>query len=43
MDYGFVDEVIYPCETRQRIAGALELAIGKRELRLPRKRSARVR
>ncbi len=34
---GFVDEVIYPAETRQRIAGALELAIGKRENRLPKK------
>jgi methylmalonyl-CoA decarboxylase subunit alpha len=40
---GFVDEVIYPSETRQRIVGALELAIGKRELRLPKKRSARLR
>ncbi len=40
---GYVDEVIYPGETRQRIAGALELAVGKRELRLPKKRSPRVR
>ena len=40
---GFVDEVIYPSETRQRIAGALELAIGKRENRLPKKHGARLR
>ncbi len=40
---GFIDEVIYPCETRQRIAGALELAIGKRENRLPKKHGARLR
>lgn len=40
---GFVDEVIYPAETRQRIAGALELAIGKRENRLPKKHGARLR
>lgn len=40
---GFVDEVIYPCETRQRIAGALELAVGKRESRLPKKHGARLR
>jgi enoyl-CoA hydratase/carnithine racemase len=39
---GFVDEVIFPAETRQRIAGALELAIGKRENRLP-KKGARLR
>lgn len=40
---GFVDEVIYPAETRQRIAGALELAIGKRENRLPKKPGTRLR
>ena len=34
---GYVDEVIYPSETRQRIAGALEMVIGKRENRLPKK------
>ena len=38
---GLVDEVIYPAETRQRIAGALELAIGKRENRLPKKHGVR--
>ena len=40
---GFVDEVIYPAETRQRIAGALELAIGKRENRLPKKHGSGLR
>ena len=40
---GLVDEVIYPAETRQRIAGALELVIGKRENRLPKKHGARLR
>jgi acetyl-CoA carboxylase carboxyltransferase component len=34
---GYVDEIIYPSETRQRLAGALELAIGKRENKLPKK------
>ena len=38
---GYVDEVIYPSETRQRLAGALELAIGKRENKLPRKHASR--
>ncbi len=38
---GLVDEVIYPAETRQRIAGSLELAIGKRENRLPKKHGVR--
>lgn len=38
---GYVDEVIYPSETRQRLAGALELAIGKRENKLPKKHLAR--
>jgi len=38
---GYVDEVIYPSETRQRLAGALELAIGKRENRLPKKHVSR--
>ncbi len=40
---GLVDEIIYPSETRQRIAGALEMVIGKRETRLPRKHDARLR
>jgi acetyl-CoA carboxylase carboxyltransferase component len=40
---GFVDEVIYPAETRQRITGALELIIGKREIRLPKKHSSGLR
>lgn len=39
---GFVDEVIYPSETRQRIAGALELAVGKREGALPKKHGTRM-
>ena len=39
---GFVDEVIYPAETRQRIAGALELAVGKREGKLPKKHGTRL-
>lgn len=39
---GFVDEVIYPAETRQRLAGTLELAIGKREGKLPKKHSTRL-
>lgn len=39
---GFVDEVIYPSETRQRIAGALELAVGKRESKLPKKHGTRL-
>lgn len=39
---GYVDEVIYPSETRQRLAGALELAIGKRETRLPKKHGTRL-
>ncbi len=39
---GFVDEVIFPSETRQRIAGALELAVGKRESALPKKHSTRM-
>lgn len=38
---GYVDEVIYPSETRQRLAGALELAIGKRESKLPKKHASR--
>jgi len=38
---GYIDEVIYPSETRQRLAGALELAVGKRENRLPRKHVSR--
>ena len=39
---GYVDEVIYPSETRQRIAGALELAVGKRESTLPKKHGTRM-
>ncbi len=39
---GYVDEVIFPSETRQRIAGALELAVGKRESALPKKHSTRM-
>lgn len=39
---GYVDEVIYPSETRQRLAGALELAVGKRENRLPKKHGTRL-
>ncbi len=39
---GYVDEVIYPSETRQRIAGALELSIGKREKKLPKKHGTRL-
>jgi acetyl-CoA carboxylase carboxyltransferase component len=39
---GCIDEVIYPSETRQRLAGALELAIGKRESRLPKKHASRL-
>lgn len=39
---GYVDEVIYPSETRQRLVGALELAIGKREGKLPKKHSTRL-
>ncbi|MBT3319771.1 MAG: methylmalonyl-CoA carboxyltransferase [Clostridia bacterium] len=39
---GYVDEVIYPSETRQRIAGALELAVGKREGALPKKHGTRM-
>lgn len=38
---GYVDEVIYPSETRQRLAGALELAVGKRENKLPKKHATR--
>ena len=38
---GYIDEVIYPSETRQRLAGALELAVGKRENRLPKKHVSR--
>jgi acetyl-CoA carboxylase carboxyltransferase component len=38
---GYVDEIIYPCETRQRLAAALELAVGKRESKLPKKHGAR--
>ena len=39
---GYVDEIIYPAETRQRLAGALELAVGKRENKLPKKHSTRL-
>ncbi|MDD5018615.1 MAG: carboxyl transferase domain-containing protein, partial [Eubacteriales bacterium] len=39
---GYVDEVIYPAETRQRLAGALELVIGKRECKLPKKHATRL-
>ncbi len=39
---GYVDEVIYPSETRQRLVGALELALGKRENKLPKKHSTRL-
>lgn len=39
---GYVDEVIYPSETRQRVAGALEFAAGKRESRLPKKHGTRL-
>jgi len=39
---GYVDEVIYPSETRQRLAAALELALGKREKRLPKKHGTRL-
>ena len=39
---GYIDEVIYPSETRQRLAGALELAIGKRESKLPKKHGTRL-
>ena len=39
---GYVDEVIYPAETRQRLAGAIELAIGKRENKLPKKHGTRL-
>ncbi len=39
---GYVDEVIYPSETRQRLAGALELAVGKRESKLPKKHGTRL-
>ena len=39
---GYVDEIIYPAETRQRLAGALELAVGKRENKLPKKHGTRL-
>lgn len=39
---GYVDEVIYPSETRQRLVGALELAVGKRESKLPKKHGTRL-
>ena len=39
---GYVDEVIYPSETRQRIAGALELSVGKHESRMPKKHGTRL-
>ena len=39
---GYVDEVIYPSETRQRLVGALELALGKRENKLPKKHGTRL-
>ncbi|MFA5675070.1 MAG: carboxyl transferase domain-containing protein, partial [Christensenellales bacterium] len=39
---GYVDEVIYPSETRQRVAGALEFAAGKRESKLPKKHGTRL-
>ena len=39
---GHVDEVIYPSETRQRVAGALELSVGKHETRLPKKHGTRL-
>lgn len=39
---GYVDEVIYPSETRQRVAGALEFAAGKQELRLPKKHGTKL-
>ena len=38
---GYVDEIIYPAETRQRLAGALELSVGKRENKLPKKHGTR--
>lgn len=38
---GYIDEVIYPSETRQRLAGAMELALGKRESKLPKKHGTR--
>ncbi len=34
---GYVDEVIHPAETRQRLVTGLQRALGKRESRLPRK------
>lgn len=34
---GYVDDVIEPAETRQRIAGALDMLSGKRETRPPKK------
>ena len=39
---GYVDEIIYPAETRQRLAGALELAVGKRDTKLPKKHGTRL-
>ena len=39
---GYIDEVIYPSETRQRVAGALELAVGKRETKLPKKHGTKL-
>ncbi len=39
---GYVDEVIYPSETRQRLVGALELALGKRDSKLPKKHGTRL-
>ncbi len=39
---GYVDDVIYPSETRQRLAGALELALGKRDSKLPKKHGTRL-
>lgn len=39
---GFVDEVIFPAETRQRIAAALELAVGKRDNAIPKKHCTRM-
>jgi acetyl-CoA carboxylase carboxyltransferase component len=39
---GYVDVVIYPSETRQRLVGALELALGKRENKLPKKHGTRL-
>ena len=36
-EYGLVDEVIEPAETRQRLIGALSLLDGKRDTNPPKK------